>query len=226
MVFVQKKFNEFVVENNIVGFFDKPITLKSGRISNWYVNWRNACEDAFLLDKLSDFVLSFVKQKRLNVNTFFGVPEGATKLAVICQFKMAKRDPRLKKGKYIVSMGRGKPKTHGELKDRFFLGVPQGRVVVIEDVTTTGSSLLNTIDFLKKSNINIVAAIGLTNRMEKTDTGKSVLQLVKQKKVKYYQMSSAIELIKEVNNSNPIKSETKQKLVEYFEKYGVKKLVF
>ena len=55
------RFYDFIIENNVIGFFDEPLTLKSGRMSYWYVNWRTVAEDVFLLDKVSDFLLSFVK---------------------------------------------------------------------------------------------------------------------------------------------------------------------
>jgi orotate phosphoribosyltransferase len=39
-------------------------------------------------------------------------------------------------------MGRAKPKDHGDPKDRYFVGEPGGKVVILEDVTTTGKSLI------------------------------------------------------------------------------------
>jgi len=38
MHFDRGAFDDFIIENDVVGFFDKPVTLKSGRISHWYVN--------------------------------------------------------------------------------------------------------------------------------------------------------------------------------------------
>ena len=38
--FSQAEFNDFILRNKVIGFFEEPITLKSGRISNWYVNLR------------------------------------------------------------------------------------------------------------------------------------------------------------------------------------------
>jgi len=44
-------FYNLIIENDIIGFFKEPLKLKSGRLSYWYVNWRNISEDIFLLDK-------------------------------------------------------------------------------------------------------------------------------------------------------------------------------
>ena len=222
--FNQEKFNQFILENKVVGFFEEPITLKSGRLSHWYVNWRNVAEDVFLSDKLSDYVMAFVEDSGLQPDCFYGVPEGATKLGIITQYKWAKNSPNYGLGSHILPMGRGKPKDHGEPKDRFFLGQPKGKVIILEDVTTTGSSLLETIDNLNQAKIQTIAAIGLTNRMELRDDGKSVKVAVEEKGIPYLQMSSALELLPLVCQRLKPKGEIVKKVEEEFEKYGVEKL--
>ena len=43
-------------------------------------------KDVFLLDKLTDFVVSFTKKLSLEPDCFYGVPEGATKLGILTQY--------------------------------------------------------------------------------------------------------------------------------------------
>lgn len=215
-------FYDFIIKNNVVGFFNEPITLKSGRKSYWYVNWRTIAEDVYLLDKVSNFLLLFVKHLNLVPNCFYGVPEGATKLGVITQYKWAFNDKNIQPGKYILSMGRGKPKDHGELKDKFFLGIPKGKIIILEDTTTTGGSLLKAIDDLLKNKVNIIAAIGLTNRNEIRDDGNTVEEAIKKKKVQYYAMSNAIDLLPKLNPNSIITSHIK----DYFKKYGASEIKF
>ena len=319
--FDSKKFNDFILENKIIGFFEEPIKLKSGRMSNWYVNWRNVAEDVFLLDELTDYVIAFTEDLGLEPDCFYGVPEGATKIGIITQIKNPKKpegiltdkleylslswinsvadeilkglnedvtciygDPRgvskfvgivahyylAKKrndGKnYPFPMGRAKPKSHGHPKDRYFIGIPKGktlvlvdnengkeevmkplreldidiygvveitppeyaelpkRVTVIEDVTTTGGSLLTTINTLDEANVPIIAAFGLTNRMEKRDDGQSVQAAVESKGVPYYALSNALELLPAAYEKlNPGEGIAKA-IEEEFERYGVEKL--
>ncbi|MHA2287199.1 MAG: orotate phosphoribosyltransferase [Promethearchaeota archaeon] len=209
-------FYDFIFENNVIGFFDELITLKSGRKSNWYINWRTVAEDVFLLDKVSEFLLLYVKHLKLKPDCFYGVPEGATKLGVITQYKWAFNDKEIKPGKYVLSMGRGKPKDHGALKDRYFLGVPKGNVILVEDTTTTGSSMLKAIDDLADNKVNIIAAIGLSNRNELRDDGDTVEKAIKKKGIQYYAMSNAIDLIP-LLNPNP---EISHHIIAYFKKYG------
>lgn len=222
--FEQEKFNEFIINQGIVGFFKEPITLKSSRISNWYVNWRNVAEDVYLFDELVDFIIAFVENLGLNPDCFYGVPEGATKLGIITQYKWAKMQPNYGPGVYPLPMGRGKPKEHGTSKDRYFLGVPRGKTIVLEDVTTTGGSLLSTIDNLLEAGISIIAAIGLTNRNEKRDEGKSVKEAVEEKGVSYYAMSDALDLLPKIYKKLKPGEGVAELIEEYFEKYGIEKI--
>ena len=216
----KEDFHNFIVENEIVGFFEKPIKLKSGRLSYWYVNWRNVAEDVFLLDKLSDYLIEFINDLNLKPNCFYGVPEGATKLGVITQYKWAKSQSDFSQNKYVLSMGRGKPKDHGAPKDKFFLGVPKGKVIIIEDVTTTGGSLLEVIDVFLENNIEIIATIGLTNRNELRDDGRSVEKAVNEKNIQYYTMSNALDILPRLKPEREIALH----IEDYFKKYGTKEV--
>jgi orotate phosphoribosyltransferase len=220
----KEKFYEFIIENNVIGFFKEPLKLKSGRISYWYVNWRNVAEDVYLIDKLSDFIISFVKELDLNPDCFYGVPEGATKLGIITQYKWAKGQLNYKMGAYSLSMGRVKPKEHGDPKDKYFLGNPKGKVIIIEDVTTTGGSLLETIKFLSEIDIKIIAAIGLTNRNEIRDDNKSVEVIIEENDIKYYAMSNAIDLLPIAFNKLKPGRKILEQIEEYFKKYGIKEI--
>jgi orotate phosphoribosyltransferase len=222
--FNQEKFNQFILENNIVGFFKEPITLKSGRLSNWYFNWRNAASDVFVLDKLTDHILAFARDSGIEFHCFYGVPEGATKIGVLAQYKLAKQSPIFGPGTHILPMGRGKPKDHGEAKDKYFVGMPQGRTVVVEDVTTTGGSLLTTLSALKEAGVNVVAALGLTNRMELRDDRQSVKQAVEATGVPYYNLSSALQLLPLAYQRQMPGEEIAKAVEDEFEKYGVEKL--
>ncbi len=227
MSFDKDAFNSFILENNVIGFFEEPITLKSGRLSHFYVNWRNVTNDVYLIDKLADFIIAFVRDMGWSVDCFFGVPEGATKTGIITQYKWAKMSKNFGKGSHILPMGRGKVKAHGMPKDRFFVGAPAGNVVIIEDVTTTGSSLIECVQNLKQlEGVNIVAALALTNRMEKRDDGKSVEESLGDMGVKYFAMSDAIELLPLAFErwESEKKEEVGRKVEEYFERYGVERI--
>ena len=217
-----QKFNDFIIKNNIVGFFEEPLKLKSGRMSYWYINWRNVAQDVYLIDQLTDYLLSFVDYLNLDLTCFYGVPEGATKLGIITQLKWAKLQDDFLPNNYTLPMGRGKPKEHGDPKDKYFLGIPRGKVVILEDTTTTGESLLDCINSLDKINVKIVAAIVLTDRNEYRDDKRTVEDLIAALGIKYYAMSNATEILPRLNPNDHIA----KKIEEYFKIYGTKPIHF
>ena len=77
-----QSFSNFIIENRVLSFYDKPVKLKSGQLSSWYINWRSVTNDLYLYKQLLDFTCSFVRCREIEVDCFYGVPEGATKLAL------------------------------------------------------------------------------------------------------------------------------------------------
>lgn len=223
--FNQTDFSNFIIGNNILGFFAKPVKLKSGRMSNWYINFRDISNDVYLLDKTSDFILSFVKDLGKEPYCFYGVPEGATKLAVLLNYKFAKANKNFSKGSHVLPMGRGKAKEHGMVKDKYFVGEPKGDVIVIEDVTTTGGSLLTSLKHLKELGVNVIHALGLANRMEKRDDGKSVKEAVEELGVPYSFLSKGTDLLPLAIKKFKPEQEIVEGIVKEFEKFGVEKLI-
>jgi len=122
-------------------------------------------------------------------------------------------------------MGRGKPKEHGGLKDKYFIGKPIGDTIILEDVTTTGNSLLGTIDTLKQANIEVIAAVGLTNRMEKRDDSLSVEEALKREGVAYYSLSNVIDLLPLAYKHEKPSELVIRSIEQEFSQYGIKPLL-
>jgi len=220
----KEDFYQFIMDNDVIGIFDKPIKLKSGRLSYFYVNWRNVSSDVNLIDKLTDYVILFIEELKLKIDCIIGVPEGATKLGILTQYKLAKRQKDFKSKKYILPMARGKIKKHGDPKDKAYIGVPQGNIVILEDVTTTGESLLKLINQLLELNVKIIATISLTNRNEIRPDGKNIEEILKENEISYYAMSNALDLLPKVYEKYNIDASIARKVEKYFEKYGVNRL--
>jgi len=221
MAWNKESFYNFILKNNVIGFFKEPLKLKSGRLSYWYVNWRNVAEDVFTLDELSDFLIDYVKYLKLDPDCFFGVPEGATKLGIITQYKWARAQGDFVQRKYTLSMGRANPKEHGELKDKYFLGVPKGKVIILEDTVTTGESLIHAVEQLNNINVNIIAAICLTNRNEIRDDGTNISELIDAYGVKLYAMSEGVELLPIAFKKLQPARKVAMEIENYYKKYGV-----
>ncbi len=225
MSFNQEHFNQFVLEHKVIGFFEKPITLKSGKQSHWYVNWRTVTEDVRATEILAHHILQFTTDKKLNPDCFYGVPEGATKIALLTQYLWAKEySKEYGVGTHVLPMGRGKIKEHGAVKDRYFLGEPQGRIIVLEDVTTTGGSLVSTIDQLEHAGKERIIAIGLTNRNEVFEDGNTVEKLFQRKGVPYFALSNALDLLPQAYKIQQPSADIARKVEQEFVYQGIQRL--
>ena len=222
MAFDAQAFSGFVLGQNILGFKDQPITYKSGRQGHCYVNWRVALNDAYLLDQVTDSVIAFVEALGLSPRSFYGIPEGATKLGVVTQLKWAKSRPDFEPGAYPVPMGRAAPKDHGAPEDKFFVGMPQGDTIVLEDTTTTGGSLLSGVEKLQAAGVKVIAAIALTNRNGVRDDGLTVPQALENKGVPYYALSNLKDILPAAYEALKPAPEVRKAVEAYFAKYGAK----
>jgi orotate phosphoribosyltransferase len=212
------EFIQFILENDIIGFYDTPIRLTSGKLSNWYINWREATEDVYLMDQMSDYVIRYMLDNQLNPDCIYGIPEGGTKLALITQFKWAQLSKEYKKGSHILPMGRGMAKKHGPLRSREFIGRPKGRCLILEDVVTTGGTLLKKLRVLRKrDDLEITGVIVLTDRAEKNRDKNMVKDLVEAMGIKYHVLSDAFELVPKAFKFSGADEGLKEKLLKEFE---------
>ena len=221
--FSQGEFNKFLISNSVIGFFPEGRTLKSGRFSYWYANCRNLLDTVGLADRTAGFLISFLRAKGIECDYVYGVPEGVTKLADIVNYKRGIETGNLH---HPLVIGRGKPKDHGDPKDKYFVGPANkgDRVVVVEDVTTTGGSMLSTLGALKEAGIAVVAVVALVNRMEIRDDKKTVTECVAEKGSKYYSMSDAGQLIPiAIAKENP-SNEFLKKFQEKYNEVAIRKI--
>lgn len=221
--FNQEEFNKFLIENNVVGFFPEGRTLKSGRFSYWYINCRNLAGKVGVTDKTASFLLAFIKEKGLECDYIYGVPEGVSTLAVVANYKKGITESN---NEQALVIGRGKPKEHGDPKDKYFIGPakPGDKVVVVEDVTTTGGSMLKTLDFLKETGIEVLAVVALANRMEVRDDKTTVAQAVEEKGTKYFSMSDANQLMPLAIEKENLEKEFLEKFQEKYNEVAIKKI--
>jgi hypothetical protein len=85
------------------------------------------------------------------------------------------------------------------------------------------------LDQLIEAEVPVIAAIGLTNRMERRDDGLSVAEAVAQrssqnKSVPYFQLSSALDLLPLICNKLNASAEIRRFIEAEFEDHGLEKL--
>ena len=195
MTFNQDEFNRFAVQAGLVKFaeLDNPFVLKSGARSHVYMDWRVVCSDAHALDQLTDYMAAFIQDRGIEVDTLYGIPEGANRIAQFAGMKLAKASPGYGPGSHVIPQGRKVAKDHGADSSKYFVGTPpRGRTLAVEDVTTSGGSLIEGMNGLVNlDGCELVGALALTNR------NPAVVDRIQEKfGVQYHAMSTLIPLVK------------------------------
>lgn len=191
MTFNREAYDIFLVKNSVVGFYEDPITLRSGGLSFWYANFRALLDDLNKVDKAAEFIYDFVRQNNLNPTNFFAVPEGPREFASSANRILREHYT----GKVISATSlRAGYKTHGSPLDRYSVGplFPLMNPILIEDVSTTGNSSTEFIMNLQEQGISPLALLSMLNRLERRNDGRTVKELVEGSyNVKYLPMSGA-----------------------------------
>ena len=217
----QNEFNEFLVENDIVEFRKKKVKLSSGRKSNLYINLRKLTDyTGITFEKTLDFMVSFVDEMNIHSDSFVGVAEGATKIGLFLTYRNAK----VKNQELPLVMSRGKEKKHGSYKDRYYIG-PLGKTTsVIEDVLTTGGSLIKEIEKLKKTDTPVNSVIGLVDRLELRKDGLSVAENLSNIGLHYCPMTDVKTLLPLAYEIIKPPKRLAKKINRYYSKYSCEKV--
>ncbi|MFH1174486.1 MAG: hypothetical protein V1725_05090 [archaeon] len=167
-MFDKDAFIQFGLHSRILTY-GKNVRLASGERSCWYVNWRKITEDVFLTEQLLTYVRAYLQDRHITPDCVYGVPESMTKPAILLQYLLAKDASNYGKYSHVLAMGRGAVKKHGMPEDRFFLGVPNKRILVLEDVITTGETLVQHLHRLSPAYVLVLTDRTQPGRRKKLD---------------------------------------------------------
>jgi len=151
-----KEFATFLHQNGIIKFGD--FTLASGKKSSYYVDLRLVPSYPHEFRKMVKYLENDIAQN-IGLDEFdsiVSVPTGGLVIASALAMETVK--PLI----YV----RSKPKDYGTSKSvegKIYDGM---KVVMIDDVATTGGSVVNAIQSLKEVNITIKDAYVIVDRME------------------------------------------------------------
>lgn len=141
-------------------FFKKRIKLSSGKISNYYIDVRRVSLNARGLYLISRLIWREIKDMR--ISALGGPTLGADSIVGgVCVVAAGNKRPL--RGFLI----RKQPKKHGRQKLIEGPTLAKGsRAAVIDDVATSGGSLIKAIGVLRKEKINVVSALSVIDREE------------------------------------------------------------
>ena len=141
-------------------FLKKKITLSSGKISNFYIDVRKVSLSPEGVYLISHLIFNLLRNKKI---TAIGGPTLGADPIVSGVCYLAYKNKKKLKGFLVRKL----PKKHG--RQKLIEGqvlTSKDRVVIVDDVATSGSSLIKTIEVLKKEKIKVVAAISVVDREE------------------------------------------------------------
>ena len=222
----KQEFIEFMVTSDVLKFGD--FTLKSGRKSPFFMN-AGAYVTGEQLHRLGLYYAQAIHDNfGLDFDVVFGPAYKGIPLSVITT--MAIDELYGKEVRYCSN--RKEAKDHGaDAGNLLGCTLHDGdRVIIVEDVTTSGKSIDETYPILKAAaNVDVKGLIVSLNRMEVGKGGVVTAQQEVQEKYGFpvasiVSMAEVVELLhnREVNGRVVIDDEVKAALDAYYDQYGVK----
>ena len=220
----KKEFIEFMVDCQVLKFGD--FVTKSGRKTPFFVNtgfYRTGAQ----LRRLGQYYAEAVNGSfGLDFDVLFGPAYKGIPLSVAATIAISE-----KYGRDIrYCSNRKEIKDHGD--KGILLGSPINdgdRVVIIEDVTTAGTSIEETLPIIKaQGNVTPVGLVVSVDRMERGQTEKSALCEISEnyglKTTAIVTMAEVIEHLynKEYKGRVIIDDKLKEAIDAYYEQYGAK----
>lgn len=218
----KQDFIEFMIDCEVLKFGD--FVTKSGRQTPFFVN-TGFYRTGLQLRKLGEYYAKAIEQKfGLDFDLLFGPAYKGIPLTVAAT--MAISELYGKDIKYCSN--RKEIKDHGD--KGILLGSPiqnQDRVVMIEDVTTAGTSIEETLPIIKaQADVNLVGLVVSVDRMERGKATKSALREIEEtyglKTAAIVTMQEVIEhlYMKPYKGKIIIDEALKSSIDAYYNKYG------
>ena len=154
-----KEFAIFLFKNNIIKFGN--FTLSSGKKSSYYIDLRLVPSFPHQFRKMIKNLQKLIIEKigLDNFDSLVSIPTGGLIIGSALAIETVK--PLI----YV----RNKPKDHGTTKSLEGKILSGMQVMMIDDVATTGTSILNGIKELKAEGLSISNACVIINRLEGAD---------------------------------------------------------
>ncbi len=220
----KEEFIHFMVKCDVLKFGD--FTLKSGRRSPFFMN-AGAYVTGAQLAKLGEYYAKAIFDKYgADFDVLFGPAYKGIPLSVATTIAF----DRLYGKAVRYCSNRKEVKDHGDTGILLGSKIQDGdRVVIIEDVTTSGKSIEETYPIVKaQGDVEVVGLMVSLNRMEKGKTEQSALDEIKEvygiETGAIVTMEEVVECLynKECEGRIVIDDAMKEKIDRYYEEYGAR----
>ena len=221
----KENFIHFMVDCGVLRFGD--FVAKSGRKTPFFINAGNYQTGA-QLSQLGSYYAKAIKENfGTDFEVLFGPAYKGIPLSVATSIALHKEYG----AEVRYSSNRKEIKDHGDAGILLGSKMADGdRVVLIEDVTTAGTSIIETVPMLRaQGNVSILGLIISVDRMEKgQNTTKSALSMIEERfgirTASIVTMADVLEVLynKEYNGKVIIDDELKQRIDAYYDEFGAK----
>lgn len=181
-----KEFAVFLHQNNAIKFGD--FTLSSGKKSSYYVDLRVVPSFPHQFRKMVKGLQALISDQigYDNFDCIASVPTGGLVIASALAIETVK--PLV----YV----RTKPKEHGTSKSIEGKIEKGAKILMVDDVATTGGSVSNAITLLKEAGAKITDAYVVINRMEGAD------KLLQSQGVELHSLTNILEITEILHKEN------------------------
>ena len=214
----KQQFIKFMVENGVLKFGE--FTLKSGRKAPYFINTGNYKSGSQLL-KLGEYYAACIAENGIKADALVGPAYKGIPLAVAAATALyANHGVDLD-----YCFDRKEVKDHGE--GGLFVGkqLSDGeRVIIVEDVMTSGTAVREILPKLKASaNVEIAGMVISVDRMERglESSLSAVQEVYKEFGVKVYSIVTMADIIEAIEQGVIEGKEYLGKMKEYRKTYGV-----
>ena len=168
----QSKFIQFAIEKEVLRFGE--FTLKSGRVSPYFFN-SGLFNDGASLAELGRFYAAAIIQSGLEFDLIYGPAYKGIPLASATAIALAEQHNK----NIPYAFNRKEAKDHGE--GGVIVGAPlQGRILIIDDVVSAGTSVRESIDIITQQTAKPVGVLIALNRQEIGSGTRSAIQEIEQ----------------------------------------------
>lgn len=197
--------------------------VKSGRLSPYFFN-AGLFDSGKSVGELAQFYAQALVDSGVEFDMLFGPAYKGISLATATSIALANH-PALKGRDVPFAFNRKEAKDHGE--GGVLVGAPlQGKVVIIDDVITAGTSVRESVDIIRKAGATPAGVLIALDRMERAGpdealSAHSAVQDVSQTYGIPVVSIASLNDIMQLLNEDPAFGEHKDAVVAYRAKYGV-----
>ena len=207
----KKKFIDFALENNILQFGN--FKTKSGRVSPYFFNTGNFSDSKSLFNIGKFYSRAFI-DSNIEFDTVFGPAYKGIPLVTSTSISLLKNGKNCK-----VSFNRKERKNHGD-SGIIFGGSPNDRVIILDDVITSGLSINESKKLIDSFDGKLQAIYVSLDRMEVGDNGISAIkQIIELYEVPVFSIINIENIIEYLSKNNKYQSKI-ENIREYIKKYS------